>query len=343
MKKIRIFALLFALPFITFAQVTLTKAVHEPQPGDIAARTWYNSSGVSPGASGQGVVWDFSGIGASIFADSALYLATPTTNNDCPTLSGANLAESVNSEAFGSGQRISLFNFLKTSSSGIEYEGYCIPNTADAGPADFSNPAFVLSYPLSFSQGVSDTYSGTFYGIVALPFSGSIEVVADGEGDIILPSGDTIFNVLRVHVFDTTVAGLNLYNLWTEGWYYYEANTRFPVFTIREQPGLKEVFSSEGLLLNSRSSLGEQLSLSIYPNPAQKHAVLRFTADKPQDLDLRLYDLSGKMIRSEMLRVTTAGEQAFPMQLEGLSAGLYKIGLYDESGRIASTSLLIPE
>ena len=65
----------------------------------------------------------------------------------------------------------------------------------------YTVPEILLIYPLNFGDSISQYYygGGNYCDHFDLKIFGKKEVCVDAYGTIILPSGDTVFNVLRVH------------------------------------------------------------------------------------------------------------------------------------------------
>src|SRR5674476_563953 len=60
-----------------------------------------------------------------------------------------------------------------------------------------------------------------------------------------------------------------------------------------------------------------------YPNPVSDRAVLEFTLYRAGRCEVRLFDVTGKYVRTLADRSPEPGEQQFPIDLSGLSDGLY--------------------
>lgn len=110
---------------------------------------------------------------------------------------------------------------------------------------DFSEPLVAMVYPFQYGKSVSKRFSGRgmHEGKLALVEDGTCQVSADAYGTLVLPSGDTLRNVLRVHTsrvssvdisyrkVDNTIGVLNktanIYEWYARGY-------RYPVLRTRE-------------------------------------------------------------------------------------------------------------
>lgn len=67
-------------------------------------------------------------------------------------------------------------------------------------------------------------------------------------------------------------------------------------------------------------------SLIIYPNPAQAQSTLKLELDQPSSLQIRLYDLSGKLVKKfGPDQKLDKGEHDFTLQLSDLTSGMYLV------------------
>jgi hypothetical protein len=73
------------------------------------------------------------------------------------------------------------------------------------------------------------------------------------------------------------------------------------------------------------------ISFSTYPNPADDQVNIRFNLPVSSNVTLNIYDISGKLIRSEN-KGTLSGEQKLLLDVSQLNAGMYRIELITNSG-----------
>ncbi len=70
---------------------------------------------------------------------------------------------------------------------------------------------------------------------------------------------------------------------------------------------------------------GPELRAKIvcYPNPVSDRGVLEFTLDRPGKCEVRLFDVTGKPVRTLADMMAEPGEQQLPIDVSGLRDGLY--------------------
>src|SRR5213078_356321 len=77
------------------------------------------------------------------------------------------------------------------------------------------------------------------------------------------------------------------------------------------------------------AGLDRRNSLSVYPNPARKEFVVSYNGDAISDLELRIIDASGKLVRREKW-IQSGGISSKNISTEDMPPGLYFVGLYDK-------------
>ncbi|HBY17685.1 MAG TPA: glycoside hydrolase, partial [Candidatus Marinimicrobia bacterium] len=60
-----------------------------------------------------------------------------------------------------------------------------------------------------------------------------------------------------------------------------------------------------------------------YPNPFNATTVIHFSLDASANVSFTLYDLAGREIRSMKQKNCSSGPNTLPLDLSGLSSGLY--------------------
>ena len=71
-------------------------------------------------------------------------------------------------------------------------------------------------------------------------------------------------------------------------------------------------------------------SLSVYPNPARREFVVSYNADVAGELELRIMDASGKLVRREKW-IQSGGVSSKQVSTEDMPPGLYFVGLHDKN------------
>ncbi len=84
----------------------------------------------------------------------------------------------------------------------------------------------------------------------------------------------------------------------------------------------------------------EGLQFSIYPNPTSGMANMHFYLDRIEDISLNVFDATGKLLRNSASQRFNAGINIEPLDLSGLSAGIYTVQLVSNS-TVANTKVVI--
>jgi hypothetical protein len=67
----------------------------------------------------------------------------------------------------------------------------------------------------------------------------------------------------------------------------------------------------------------------VYPNPARKEFVVSYNSDATSELELRIVNASGKLVRREKW-IQPGGVSSKKISTEDMPPGLYFVGLYDK-------------
>ncbi len=89
------------------------------------------------------------------------------------------------------------------------------------------------------------------------------------------------------------------------------------------------------------SGVPETVALSAFPNPANNATTLNFTLSRATRVQLRLYDVMGRLVATNDLGARAAGEHHQNVSLNGLATGIYVAELSGESGEAARTKIML--
>lgn len=70
-------------------------------------------------------------------------------------------------------------------------------------------------------------------------------------------------------------------------------------------------------------TLENGFSLRVTPNPAGSFQQVVITTEKPQNISIQLFDMTGRLVREVFSGEVEAGEQSFTADLTGLKSGTY--------------------
>lgn len=108
------------------------------------------------------------------------------------------------------------------------------------------------------------------------------------------------------------------------GWAKIKISTDYVAFTISEYA----YNATAGEAINSGiTSVEDNYSsiskMQIFPNPSAENATLSFYLSNESEIDLSVYDLSGKLILAENRKAEKPGKQAFQLNVSQWNSGVY--------------------
>ena len=172
-------SLLFAsvLSLQLSAQATLNSSCNLPRPGDRLVKQQVDYK--APGGKGVGVVWDFS---------------DQTPLNDHYELNYRSL-DAHSDTLVGTEHRTMYYYHLRGDS--LYSLGYENPTTL----ITYRKPETLLVFPFTYGRTFTDCFEGTgsYCSRLDIHVQGKSQVTADASGMLVLPGGDTLRHVLRVH------------------------------------------------------------------------------------------------------------------------------------------------
>lgn len=84
----------------------------------------------------------------------------------------------------------------------------------------------------------------------------------------------------------------------------------------------------------------ETFSISVFPNPVQTDANIAFELNETSDALIQVYDISGRMVKSERYTALKAGEHTLNMDVSDLNNGTY-IMSYRAEGKTATSKIVV--
>ena len=314
MKKCYLTILLVIIGHFLHAQITLTSATHLPQPGDTftyVVNPELPTSDFRKGGANQ--TWDFSTFGGT--ADNFIYSDLAGT----PDSAFHPLSNVVETAGMGSQ------NYYVDTTAGRVFSGHYSPTL---GRVVYSDLREFLLFPITYNNVFNETFAGeteSFQNGSKTQRGGTIEIAADGFGDLILPY-TTIYNVLRVKtivVYSDTFSGTPLFNyndtIYT---WYNSSNHNFVasvsigyisgILAFEQSTYLDETVYTVGLDDLARH---HQL-ISFYPNPTRKQLFIENKTGRA--VELGILDMNGRLLQAVILQ-----EEKMNLQLKELPPGLY--------------------
>lgn len=322
-------------------------ATNEPVIGDTRDFFLCDSFTVNYSSiTGNGVDWDYTEI-LGIFGETRnVAVIDPSTSPFASSFTGATMAMTIQN---------SITTFFSTSASGRESQGflYTEPTFGDVIAAWENDSEITHTYPMAYNASGTDVFDGTlsfdFNGVPQSPAcNGVVHYSIDGQGNLMLPGGNTYANVIRYKLIDTAYTNVFLIGdlevIRTQFEYYDITNDRVPLFihsTIKIQaPGATDPLTEQSIVLCKDLPdyfLGvnenEVISFGLYPNPST--GLVKIEGQFAGSTSVSVADLNGRIVYSAN-DVNTGLE----MNLTDLEAGIYTV-IVSENGISAQKRLVI--
>ena len=282
------------------AQITLTKATHDPIVGDIVN---YNTITGTVNNSATGANATFSNGSLTQGAASQTTYSIPTSS-EITTFPGSNIKMVDGTNTI----------YYKASTTKLEITGIINPQATLNFSVDNGTYNY---YPTTYGPAQNDNAKGTFSSSVANGlFSGTLSTQADAYGTLII-GNQTYNNVLRVKYtqnfnlyssFDITYSN-PIGSVTNTAYAYYDATHRYallnstsgnisvPLLGINQSTSSAQALSETFL---SVSKVAKKQNLAIYPNPAQDF--IGFKGDIENYSTAKIYSLDGKLIKTSDIK-----------------------------------------
>jgi hypothetical protein len=315
------------LATLVVGQPTLTREKNAPREGDALVKQQVKY--VSPGRSGQLVIWNFG------------------------QLTPVNASYGVSHRGFlsrGNESRVAAVEHHTQYHYNAEGDTLQLLRQENAtGVVDYEQPEVQLSYPFTYGSRVSQPFrgAGRYSRSQPLSVAGTTEVSGDAYGLLVTPSGDTLRNILRVKTtrrYKEVAKGES--DILLEKYAWYMGGYRYPVFetvktsTVRPGSPVAEYFTTafyyppqaqHYLPLDmdneeDRQVLDEELFAyhSVHPNPCKDYLQVEYNVAKLSRVSVRLYNLQG-----QLQRVLVDGElQDLGSYVEEVNMNSYAPGVY---------------
>jgi hypothetical protein len=334
MKKLYFIALSFFAGLVGNAQV-LTQANHAPAAADTYTMYQIDSTGVSPGASGNSAVWNFTATPSR---------TTIAITNSCSASTNTMYPAGAIARTSGT----AAANYYTSTSSALNFWGGHVTVSVVNADYVFSTPAIHASYPMIYNTSANSTFtgaitSGTNNGTIS---NGTSTVTADGQGTLNLPMR-SITNVLRVNTytgFDFTLP-LNAFitavgNIKLQTWDYYSNLADFPssklnpMYTIQAstitvtsptnivQTSTIVTLNKDYQFVGINEQSKEVAELNLFPNPATGNFNLIFVNETASDVNVEITNAIGQTVKKEN-KPSEKGVVNHSFDITDLKAGVY--------------------
>jgi hypothetical protein len=318
--KRTILAIFLLFPLVGFSQLVMTYESHGLKPGTI--NSMQATSYMAPGEGGAKKIWDFSSSTPIAGQDGANEVIS--SNDRYHTLvtgiSGAKFSYLCNKEA-------NIYD-------GYQYENYTLiynqpirkivyPFSYGSSISGSFDARYVYDNGKMSSLSSADIVNTYEYGNNSLEgkMVGTYSSEADAHGTLILPGGQVLNDVLRVKTVEKYVQELcSNVEVETVKYLWYISEHRYPVFVTWDihstDPNGQEVSNSQASFYtladihqtpdtpvyttltdeNEADTENVEVNYQIYPNPYNAYFHVTYTLDKPTNVTISLYSLSGNLV-----------------------------------------------
>lgn len=316
----------------------LTQANHAPANGDFYDTWRCDSTNISLGGSGAGVLWNYSAIATrSSIVNS--YSAVTSTNAAYPQ-----------ANVFLSASPI-LNGYYKSSAASLDYFGGNVVVGTIAAVLNYTAPMITAKYPMNLNTTTTSVTGGTIN--VTSPitvggtFTGTALVYADATGTLNLPGAATYTDVLRVITSQTVdfVTMIASGTLTQVNYDYYGGGIKSPLFTISTATAIAvgNVFTQTLVTrykapANPPNAIPEAsedaYNYVVYPNPASDLVV--FSTNNTNASEVIVSDVTGKEIGNFELENGNSS-----INLSAYQKGIYFYTVKSEEGKTLRTGKML--
>ncbi len=320
-----------------FAQPTLTNANFVPTIGE--TYTYYVADSLmAPGGNGANVTWDFSSLKGYALPTEVTYIVNPAQTPLGPTYFSTSQFADTTAEKNKT--------YYTANATNMNNKGYIFYNslTGNAVINLNANDEKLMEFPFTYSNTFTDNFSGTanytFMGVpMSDPITGSITVVADGHGTLMLPFGQNFSNVLRVVSTESSNVNTQFGPVAIESTVYsfYEPQiSKYPLLRIVNSSfnGTQTNMAHCMYPLNPGASVKEYLAvkdLRVFPNPsASGMAQVYFTATEAEQVVISVKNMLGQDIQVLFNGTSQVGPNTLPIDASMFSNGIYIITIQSQ-------------
>ena len=357
MKAILPIFLFAAGIFSLSAQHSLQIEHNLPRAGDVIIKQQVEYK--DPGRSGENVLWDFGKL-KSVNDEYTLSYSEPVAVNDSMYIMGMdtillkNLADG--SLLIGTEHNTMYYYYF----TGNRW--WVLGHENPATLLQYTKPLIAGAYPMQYGDTSRYDYEskGLYSSTVPFTANGKAQIHADAHGMMILPSGDTLRNVLRTHtvqsirqVFQTgDTAVENHSSVQTCKWY--SKGYRYPIFeTIQTSVGVDETenvnfetafffppqehyyleddLDNLALLENETDSVAnpwEGLTYNFYPNPVKNDLNIEVFMPKRGRVRMRLTSRPGMTVWKKDFGEWQQGVQKASVSMPAFPVGEYVLNMW---------------
>jgi hypothetical protein len=349
------------MPMSIFAQHILTEKLNLPRSGDAIVKQQVAYK--DPGRAGENVIWNFGNL-ESINSEYSLKYSAPYPVADSMYIMGRDtffVDEFTENDYLFIGTEHRTRYYFRYSDSCIWTLGY--ENAATF--LHYDTPLLTSKYPLQFGDAYTHPYNTSAIYSKTVPYheTGTASLAADAYGMMLLPSGDTLRNVIRTKAVQahgepmlTTEGDSMMLNTFFETYKWYSSGYRYPVFeTLRtivykdsmETDRYETAFfyppqehyyledDAENLsVLNSLTHEEAEadpwagLNYNLFPNPVKTLLEIELYLPKAANVHIQLRSNMGLIVLDEQKGIYPVGLSSFQFNLSAAPVGNYILDMW---------------
>lgn len=298
-------------------------------PGDVVTAYDVATQNLNDGSDGDNQTWDFSEL--QTLQESSSWggsVVDPSTLNDFDFYSGANIAMMMND---------GVIRYWNSN----EQELAAMGQGGDQDLLQLTNSNKLLEFPFTLGTSFSDDASGMLYSTCrTYEWESTSETQGVGYGTLILPSGtyDNVLKVRRISFTSKTETelGFERENNIVEH-YWFQPGTPGPLFYMRSWnnngcPGSNEGTEAFYTVTNNvstgtQSNEDNELSLSIFPNPATDKTHLNVRSAESLVGEIWISDMLGQSVVTVNEPGKIENSRLYNIDLGKLQPGMYVLNL----------------
>ncbi|MCX6311417.1 MAG: T9SS type A sorting domain-containing protein [Bacteroidetes bacterium] len=357
MKKILFsLATLGLSAFSVKAQITVTSSDYIDVSSPLTQYIDTNTT-ITPGSAGANADWNFTALHAhdtiiSTFTSASSGLLGSNYTN-------ANVCMHLDTNYF----------YFDTTSTKLDFYGVAgdlLGNSVNNAQV-YSNPQTIITFPSTYFTAFTDTaaydakfvygalYQGYFVDSVREKETIITSSTIDGWGTVHTPHGG--FYCLRQnivkHSIDSTWAKIVVgpYHYWISLFtantntqsYSYVSNTAGPIVDIEYYADSNVIYQVKWNSVVGDvgvSSIENQSSVNVFPNPSQGEFSVAINAPENEDYLMKVIDMTGRIVYNETLHIAK-GKNLNAISVEGISEGLYMLQITASNGSMKCLPITI--
>jgi hypothetical protein len=315
--------------------------------GELNVQYSADTVGISPGATGANVTWDFSALKQSSAKDSTVSKFITVASSPY----GADFPNADMALASVSGQNYIYATFKNNTVSIIGAEGQ-----QTSGGQTFTikqiydKPEIMYAYPLTWNTNQTNPYAA-HYDVAGTTVyrRGTVSVKGDAYGTLKIMN-KTFTNVLRLHSITNEVdsfPGFPMNQTFTlEAWSYTTPGKKDAILTISQLTQSGQGSKSVSYNINSKTlgiedQRADENSIQIYPNPAKQNFRMTYNSATEGAASIEITNQLGQNVTLVQNQVIHMGLNTINFDLNNISRGFYIVRI--TKGNMTKTQRLMVE